>query len=427
MPAKTSNLHFELKKLIKKLHPKLTYEQERMYLERPEVMLEPVVDSYKQFCKGQGIDYKTTTMYQEEMKFRQFQKQLQASREKWAYLDTPQGDELFSMFLHYVKKSELISRKTFYSLWDLGCKNPSGFKTFMEMYVFCDQPSPELTPKMVNEFIRLHAFFMRFYSIEAFEQLSRKDQLLFYARHIAGCLTDQQKQFVSQFIDNYDHLPLFYLITAFYENTNIKSCVAARDYRGLCGGERKSLEQIQSELGLSQSQARWKIKRGFPDGMFHIDIPLSCWDPYQELFDQLPLLTADNCHYEQIKEEEQLYMNVDEFMQAVILRVPWIRMIFSPKRGDDRLWGVGECAKELFNFDKLFFDIRQEQKRKERPEAVTFDLNTISKDTKYQMSSKKPKPNSEEAALIISVITPILSEMLGIKAKGNKIIFPAKK
>ena len=84
MPAKTSNLHFELKKLIKKLHPKLTYEQERMYLERPEVMLEPVVDSYKQFCKGQGIDYKTTTMYQEEMKFRQFQKQLQASRSSWS-------------------------------------------------------------------------------------------------------------------------------------------------------------------------------------------------------------------------------------------------------------------------------------------------------------------------------------------------------
>ena len=94
MAAKTSSLNIELKKLIKKLRPNLTYEQERMYQEHPEIMLESIVGSYKQFCEGQGIDYKTTAMYQEEQKFHQFQKQLQASRKKWAYLDTPLGIEL---------------------------------------------------------------------------------------------------------------------------------------------------------------------------------------------------------------------------------------------------------------------------------------------------------------------------------------------
>ena len=71
MAAKTSSLNIELKKLIKKLRPNLTYEQERMYREHPEIMLESIVGSYKQFCEGQGIDYKTTAMYQEEQKFHQ--------------------------------------------------------------------------------------------------------------------------------------------------------------------------------------------------------------------------------------------------------------------------------------------------------------------------------------------------------------------
>ena len=427
MAAKSSNLNIELKKLIKELRSKLTYAQERMYREHPEIMLESVFASYKQFCEGQGIDYKTTAMYQEEQKFHQFQNQLQASRKKWAYLDTPLGIELYNMLLHNVREREMISRKTFYSLWDFECLKPSGFKAFMEMYLFGDQPSPELTPKMVDEFIRLHTYYEQFYSLQAFDQLSYKEQLLFYARHIAGRLTDKQEQFVSQFIDEHDHLPIFYLITAFYENTDIKSCIAARDYHGLCGGERKSLEQIQSELGVCRSYAHHKIRRGFPDGLFHVDIPLSCWEPYRELFAKLPLLTADNCHYEQIKEEEYLYMNVNEFMVAVIMRVPWINMVFSPKRGDDRLWGVGDCALRLFRFWQFFADVRQEQIRKERPKTVTFDLNRICKGKKYQMDPRKPLPTSEEAAMLISVIKPTLKEMLGIETKGNKIIFPAKK
>ncbi len=194
MAAKTGNLHIELKKLIKKLRPNLTYEQERMYREHPEIMLESIVGSCKQFCEGQGIDYKTTAMYQEEQKFYQFQKQLQASRKKWAYLDTPLGIELYNMALHNARKRKMISLHNFYSLFDYGCQEPSGFKAFMEMYVFGDQPSPELSPKKVIYYIRLHAYYEQFYSLEAFEQLSYKEQLLFYARHIAGRLTDEQEQ-----------------------------------------------------------------------------------------------------------------------------------------------------------------------------------------------------------------------------------------
>ena len=427
MAAKTGNLHIEIKKLIRKLRPKLTYEQERMYREHPEILLETVVGSYKLFCEGQGIDYKTTAMYQEEQKFHQFQKQLQAARKKWAYLDTPLGIELYNMALHNVRERKMISLHNFYSLWDYGCQNPSGFKAFMEMYVFGDQPSPELSPKMVNDYIRLHAYYQQFYSLDAFELLSHKEQMLFYARHIAGRLTEEQEQFVSQFIDEHDYLPLFYLITAYYKNTDYKYCIASRDYRGLCGGERKSLEQIQSEFGVSRQRAREIVGLWSPRGLFNIDIPPHFWDAYKERFAEIPFLTADNCHYEQIKEEEQLYMDVNDFMKVLIYRLPWISWIASVKRNEIRYWGVNYQLIKLFHFQQFFADVRQEQIRKERPKTVTFDLNRICKGKKYQFIPQNPLPTSEEAAMLISVIKPILKEMLGIEAKGNKVIFTAKK
>lgn len=114
MATKTTNLNSELRKWIRKLRPKLTYEQKRMFRDRPEVLLEAVVDSYKHFCEGQGIDYTTTDMYQAELEFHRFQERLQAARKKWAYLDTPLGIELFNMAIHNVRERKMISLPNFF-------------------------------------------------------------------------------------------------------------------------------------------------------------------------------------------------------------------------------------------------------------------------------------------------------------------------
>ena len=426
MATKTTNLNSELRKWIRKLRPKLTYEQKRMFRDRPEVLLEAVVDSYKHFCEGQGIDYTTTDMYQAELEFHRFQERLQAARKKWAYLDTPLGIELFNMAIHNVRERKMISLPNFFSLWDYGCNNPSGFKAFMEMYIFSNEPSPGLSKKKVDDYIRLYEYYEQFYSLEAFELLTYKEQMLFYARHIAGSLTEEQEQFVSQFVDENDYLPLFYLITAFYQNTDYKGCIASRDYRGLCGGERKSLEQIQAEFGVSRQRAREIVGIWGPRGLYNIDIPIHFWDAYQERFDEIPLLTAENCHYEQIKEEEQLYMDVNDFMKIIMHRLPWIGLISSVKRNDLREWGVSYRVEKLFHFQRFFHDIRQEQIRKERPKTVTIDLNRVCRATKYRWGSDQQELSSEDVAIIISVIKPILKEMLGIETQGNKIIFPAK-
>ena len=252
------------------------------------------------------------------------------------------------MATHAALDRKIISTHETTYLYDRKSIKPVAFKVFMDAYVLGHKPSGRLTKRMAEKLIRFNEFYDQNYSLDMFEQLSRKEQLLFYAKHIADGLTEEQEQFVSQFIDEHDYLPLFYLITAYYKNTDHKYCIASRDYRGLCGGERKSLEQIQSEFGVSRQRAREIVGIWSPRGLFNIDIPPHFWDSYKERFAEIPLLNADNCHYEQIKEEEQLFMDVNDFMKVLIYRLPWISWIYSVKRNDIRYWGVNYQLKKLF-------------------------------------------------------------------------------
>ena len=427
MAKKVLYLNDMMEKWLNENLHKFSIEQIKSLRDNPDLLIEPMFEAVKQHCKEFGLDYTQTQVYGEEQKYLKRKKQEQVSGRKWAYLDSPLSQELFDMATHAALDRKIISTHETTYLFDRKSIKPVAFKVFMDAYVLGHKPSGRLTKRMAEKLIRFNEFYDQNYSLDMFEQLSRKEQLLFYAKHIADGLTEEQEQFVSQFIDEHDYLPLFYLITAYYKNTDYKYCIASRDYYGLCGGERKSLEQIQSEFGVTPRRAREIVGIWSPRGLFNIDIPLDCWDPYQELFDDITLLTADNCHYEQIKKAEQLHMDVSDFMKIVAIRLPWITWISSVKRGDERFWGVSYRVEKLFFFTKFFNDIRQEQIRKERPKAVVFDLNRVCKKKKYHWDSNQPELTSEESAMIISVIKPILKEMLGIEAKGNKVIFPARK
>lgn len=427
MAKKVLNLNDMMEKWLNENLHRFTIEQIKSLRDNPDLLIKPMFEAVKQHCKEFGLDYTQTQVYGEEQKYLKRKEQEQVSGRKWAYLDSPLSEELFGMATRAALDRKIISTHETSYLYDRKSIKPVAFKVFMDAYVLGHKPSGRLTKRMAEKLIRFNEFYDQNFSLDMFEQLSHKEQLLFYARHIADGLTEEQEQFVSQFIDEYDSLPLFYLITAFYKNTDYKYCIASRDYYGLCGGERKSLEQIQSEFGVSRQRAREIVGMWCPRGLFYIDIPPRFWDLYQELFDDITLLTADNCHYEQIKKAEQLHMDVSDFMKIVAIRLPWITRISSVKRGDERFWGVSYRVEKLFFFTKFFDDIRQEQIRKERPKAVVFDLNRVCKEKKYHWDSNQPELTSEESAMIISVIKPILKEMLGIEAKGNKIIFPARK
>ena len=424
MKAKTIQMTKEYEEYIEKKMQEYSLGKWEDVKNNPYSVIETVIEICKRECAKNGEDYTSTDIYQEELKLQQRQADERASFEKWKHLDTPQGIELYEMAIDRAWKENMLSQPTRSYMYGQCRNNPAVFKVVMDVIV-TREPARALGKKVADELIRFNEFYDQNYSLDMFEQLPRKEQLLRYAAHIVPNLTAEQQQFVSQFIDEHDHLPMFRLIMAYYENSEDRRFAAAREYYGLCGGERKSLEQIQAELGLSRQRTAEIIRRGFPGGLYSIDTPRSCWEAYRPLF-TAHLLRADNCHSEQIKEEEQLHMDVNDFMQVIIKCFPWVLMVFSPKRGDDREWGISYTAARLFWFYTFFYDLRQEQIRKDRPKTVTFDLSRICKSKKY-CGTNQQEQTPEESAMIISIIKTIAQEMLGIEAKGNKIIFPAKK
>ena len=432
--AKKINLNKELEKKIKELLPYLTPEQLQEIHDNPAILVDACVEGFKQACAERGIDYTTTPMYQEELKFRKLQEELQASVEKWEHLNTPEGEELFEMAFRVAWRRNMVSHRAYHVLkyGPHDSFTPAGFKVFMDQYVLRDKRPRFVTKKVAEELIRFNEFYDQNFSLDLFSQLSRKEQLMCYATYIAVRITDEQKQFLSQFIDEHDHLPMFWLITKFYENMDkndkeARPYVAAREFYGLCSDERKSFEQLQSELGVSRQRVREILYHGFPGGLYGKSKPASCWEPYRALF-TAPLLTADNCHYEQIKEQEHLHMDVDCFLRVLGICLPWADLVHSAKNRDDRCWATAIPGAEQFSFDRLVWDIRQEQINKDRTEEKVINLTRICKSKDYWESYPEPvQPNLEALPMIISTAKIILKEMLGIETKGNKIIFPAKR
>ena len=56
---------------VEEILPKLPADQREAVLNNPEIIVDCAVEAYKQVCKERGIDYTTTAMYQEELKYRQ--------------------------------------------------------------------------------------------------------------------------------------------------------------------------------------------------------------------------------------------------------------------------------------------------------------------------------------------------------------------
>ena len=71
MATEKINLNKELEKWLKELMPKMSEEQLKAIQESPDLVINAVIEAYKQICEEKGIDYTQTAMYQEELKYRQ--------------------------------------------------------------------------------------------------------------------------------------------------------------------------------------------------------------------------------------------------------------------------------------------------------------------------------------------------------------------
>jgi hypothetical protein len=311
-------------------------------------------------------------------------------------------------------------------LYEFDSFSPAKFKMFMDKYVLIDKRGRFPGKKTSEELIRFNEYYDQNYSADIFAPLSPKERLMKIAYNFAIRLTDEELQFVSRFIDEHDHLPMFWLVAKFFENVDVTAMKVAREYYGICG-PRKSLEQLQQEFGLTAQRIRIHQEEGLYRGAYAKQLPEACWDAYRPLFAET-ILTMDNIHYKQIKEEEHLQMDADCFFRLVGLCLPWTQVIRSVKVRDTREWYISAPGAEKFMFGKLFWRIRRAQYDKDRKEEVVFNLTQICKDKKYWWAyGEDVEPNAEAFPVIISICKTIVKEMLGLEPQRNKIIIPARK
>ena len=426
MATKKLNLNELMEQWLKENLHKFSVEQVKELRDNPAIMLDGMFEGVRQACEEHGLDYTKTQVYREEQKFRQQQAAEQASREKWAYLDTPENNELFEMAFRSAWHQGMVSSLAHSILYEFDSFSPAKFKMFMDKYVLIDKRGRFPGKKTSEELIRFNEYYDQNYSADIFAPLSPKERLMKIAYNFAIRLTDEELQFVSRFIDEHDHLPMFWLVAKFFENVDVTAMKVAREYYGICG-PRKSLEQLQQEFGLTAQRVRIRQEEGLHRGAYAKQSPQACWDAYRPLFAET-ILTMDNIPYERIKEEEHLQMDADCFFRLVGLCLPWTQVIRSVKVRDTREWYISAPGAEKFMFGKLFWRIRRAQYDKDRKEEVVFNLTQICKDKKYWWAyDEDVKPNPEAFPVIISICKTIVKEMLGLEPQRNKIIIPAKK
>jgi hypothetical protein len=82
MATKQLNLNKMLNEWLEENLPKLPIEQLEQLRDNPDMLVESVIEGLRKACEECGVDYTTTPMYQEELKYRQQQADEQASREE---------------------------------------------------------------------------------------------------------------------------------------------------------------------------------------------------------------------------------------------------------------------------------------------------------------------------------------------------------
>ena len=426
MATKKLNLNKMMKEWLDENLPKLPIEQVKQLRDNPDMLVEAVIEGLREACEERGVDYTTTPMYQEELKFRKQQAEEQASREKWAHLDTPENNEMFEMAFRSAWQLDMVSSLAHSILYEFDSFTPAKFKVFMDKYVLVDKRGRFPGKKTSEQLIRFNEYYDQNYSEEVFAGLNSKERLLKIACNFALGLTDEEQQFVSRFVDEHDHLPMFWLVAKFFENVDIAAMKVAREYYGICG-PRKSLEQLQQEYGLTPQRVLTLQREGLYRGSYSKQSPKSCWDAYRPLFAE-PILTMDNIPYEQIKAEEHLVMDADCFMLLVGHCLPWTQVIKSVKIRDSREWIISAPGAEHFLFHKLFWHIRRTQYDKAREKEIVFNLNKICRDKSYWWAyGEDVEPNQEAFPIIITICKTIVREMLGIEPQRNKVIIPARK
>jgi len=259
-----------------------------------------------------------------------------------------------------------------------------------------------------------------------YHQLSPKGQLAYTIIRNSPFLTEDEQQFVRDFVEAHGYTPTFYLISKYFEHTNELFEIIVRENWGLCG-PRKSLEQISKEIQRTLAHTSLLYRKGARRMYWfakHFKFLNDNMGHYEQYFPE-DIQTPENISFEPIREAEQLKMDAESFVRLSGDVLPFLTKLEREKS----YWVFKNTNySDYFRYGKLIDDIETELKNKRRYEKVIFDLEKICRDKEYwYLEEDVKRPVKTAFPTIIELSKLIIKDELGLDAKGNKIIIAPNK
>lgn len=314
-------------------------------------------------------------------------------------------------------KGTLCHHNLVFIIGGLGLKTPKMLHTFNKVFIEGDRING-MPAAQKQELLDLYAEYERILAEDP-SSISPKERMMQDAKDYAPKLTPDEITFVKRYVDEHGHLPMFYLLTRHYSHSEDRYVKAMCDYLGMFG-TKKTLDQLHEELHLSKETTREKVQREISQMEFR-QMHEHNWEPYREAF-TAQILTVDNIHYETIKEQEQLQITKEDFLELCRHCLPWADIVEIGwlRRKSGARWVTGIQDVGLFGFDKFYAEIRDAKKDEKRTEPLVIDLSKYCRDRGNYMPLSKERIR-KAAPTTIMFCKLIAKEVFGIQAQGNKL------
>jgi hypothetical protein len=314
-------------------------------------------------------------------------------------------------------KGTLSHHNLAFIIGGFGLMTPKMLHAFNEMFVKNDRIKG-MPASQKQELLDLYTEYERILAEDPLS-ISPKERMMQDAKDYAPALTADEMAFVNRYIDEHEHLPMFYLLTRHYSHSEDKFIKAMCEYLGMFG-KKKILDQLSEELHLSKQTVREKVQREISQMEFR-QMHEHNWEPYREDF-TAQILTVDNIHYETIKEQEHLQITKEDFLNLCRHCLPWADIVEIGwlRRKNGARWVTGIQDVGLFSFDKLYAEIRDAKKDEKRTKPLVIDLSKYCRDKENYMPLSKERIR-KAAPTTIMFCKLIVKEVFGIQAQGNKL------
>ena len=330
------------------------------------------------------------------------------------YVDTPERiDALRDM----METSLSFRASTYLRVFEYD--TPAKLKAFIESDFPGTKRARMFGEKTKAEVRAFYEEFERLHPAENYPALSERETIEYNIRRNATYFNEENIRFILDYYDRTNHFPMFYMVSAYIENSTWRKLQIIREHIGLLG-ERKTKEQLMEKYQLSQStihdELYWvdhAIRRAANE--IEKDIA-NDWGQYTLADDVLkkPLLSKEDFLplYQSVKEAEHLRMDLECFIEICYYTLDLFGRV--EQRGYYWLYTVDGV--QLFNFDWFLQDFRKIPRKKS---SEPFDLSEACRNTEYWRNEKVVR---KAVPTVIEIAKQILWQLYHLPAKGNKII-----